>query len=216
MKRIYIAIIMVIILMFSAACGNTETTIEQETTTETKVEIETTTETVTIASPTDPYKDIDMDDIALSIVQESCEARWDINNDTEDDFTYIMDHYVYQNGRFYGEFHWYKELITQYNETEYNVICKYTSDNFKDRHFKDEKLKEYMISYAEAVEQQLEIGKHSDFSIPEDQDKYLEYAEEKCRAVLDIMNEYDLQFDNKYINNVQELKDTPASATDSE
>ena len=157
-----------------------------------------------------------MDDIALSIVQESCEARWDVQIETEDDFTYINNNNVYLNGRYYGEFHWLKELLTKYNEAEYNNICKYTSDNFKDRQFKDENLKNYMIAYAEAVEQQLEICKHTDFSDPDESDKYVEYADAKCLAILDIMNEYDLQFDNKYISNVQELKDTPATSTDSE
>lgn len=214
MKRINLAIIMVIILMFSAACGNTETSSENSTEVVTKEEV--TTEAANVASPTDLFKDIDMDDIALSIVQESCEARWDVSIETEDDFTYINNNNVYLNGRYYGEFHWLKELLTKYNEAEYNNICKYTSDNFKDRQFKDENLKNYMIAYAEAVEQQLEICKHTDFSDPDENDKYGEYADAKCRAVLDIMNEYDLQFDNKYINNVQELKDTPASATDSE
>jgi hypothetical protein len=214
MKRINIAVLMVIILMFSAACGNTETSSENNTEVVTKEEV--TTETANVASPTDLFKDIDMDDLALSIVQESCEARWDVQIETEDDFTYINNNNVYLNGRYYGEFHWLKELLTKYNETEYNNICKYTSDNFKDRQFKDENLQKYMIAYAEAVEQQLEICKHTDFSDPDESDKYVEYADAKCLAILDIMNEYDLQFDNKYISNVQELKDTPATSTDSE
>ena len=214
MKRINIAVLMVIILMFSAACGNTETSSENNTEVVTKEEV--TTEAANVASPTDLFKDIDMDDIALSIVQESCEARWDVQIETEDDFTYINNNNVYLNGRYYGEFHWLKELLTKYNEAEYNNICKYTSDNFKDRQFKDENLKKYMIAYAEAVEQQLEICKHTDFSDPDENDKYVEYADAKCLAILDIMNEYDLQFDNKYISNVQELKDTPATSTDSE
>lgn len=214
MKRINIAVLMVIILMFSAACGNTETSSENKTEVVTKEEV--TTEAANVASPTDLFKDIDMDDIALSIVQESCEARWDVQIETEDDFTYINNNNVYLNGRYYGEFHWLKELLTKYNEAEYNNICKYTSDNFKDRQFKDENLKNYMVAYAEAVEQQLEICKHTDFSDPDESDKYVEYADAKCLAILDIMNEYDLQFDNKYISNVQELKDTPATSTDSE
>ena len=214
MKRINIAVLMVIILMFSAACGNTEASSEKNTEVVTKEEVKT--EAANVASPTDLFKDIDMDDIALSIVQESCEARWDVQIETEDDFTYINNNNVYLNGRYYGEFHWLKELLTKYNEAEYNNICKYTSDNFKDRQFKDENLKKYMIAYAEAVEQQLEICKHTDFSDPDESDKYVEYADAKCLAILDIMNEYDLQFDNKYISNVQELKDTPATSTDSE
>jgi hypothetical protein len=214
MKRINIAVLMVIILMFSAACGNTETSSENNTEVVTKEEV--TTEAANVASPTDLFTDIDMDDIALSIVQESCEARWDVQIETEDDFTYINNNNVYLNGRYYGEFHWLKELLTKYNEAEYNNICKYTSDNFKDRQFKDENLKKYMIAYAEAVEQQLEICKHTDFSDPDESDKYVEYADAKCLTILDIMNEYDLQFDNKYISNVQELKDTPATSTDSE
>lgn len=214
MKRINIAVLMVIILMFSAACGNTEASSKKNTEVVTKEEVKT--EAANVASPTDLFKDIDMDDIALSIVQESCEARWDVQIETEDDFTYINNNNVYLNGRYYGEFHWLKELLTKYNEAEYNNICKYTSDNFKDRQFKDENLKKYMIAYAEAVEQQLEICKHTDFSDPDESDKYVEYADAKCLAILDIMNEYDLQFDNKYISNVQELKDTPATSTDSE
>lgn len=214
MKRINIAVLMVIILMFSAACGNTETSSENNT--DVVIKEEVTTEAANVASPTDLFKDIDMDDLALSIVQESCEARWDVQIETEDDFTYINNNNVYLNGRYYGEFHWLKELLTKYNEAEYNNICKYTSDNFKDRQFKDENLKKYMIAYAEAVEQQLEICKHTDFSDPDESDKYVEYADAKCLAILDIMNEYDLQFDNKYISNVQELKDTPATSTDSE
>lgn len=214
MKRINIAVLMVIILMFSAACGNTETSSENNT--DVVIKEEVTTEAANVASPTDLFKDIDMDDLALSIVQESCEARWDVQIETEDDFTYINNNNVYLNGRYYGEFHWLKELLTKYNEAEYNNICKYTSDNFKDRQFKDENLKKYMIAYAEAVEQQLEICKHTDFSDPDESDKYVEYADAKCLAILDIMNDYDLQFDNKYISNVQELKDTPATSTDSE
>ena len=35
-----------------------------------------------------------------------------------DDFTYINNNNVYLNGRYYGEFHWLKELLTKYNEAE--------------------------------------------------------------------------------------------------
>jgi len=214
MKKIYIAATLCIIMLIATACGETNTSVEPETTVESTTEKET-TEEVKEATPTDPYADIDMDDIALDIVKEACEARWDISIETEDDFNYINEHNIQFNGQNYGEYHWLKELLTEYNQTEYDVLCKYTNDNFNDRNFKDEKLKEYMISYAEAIEQQLEIGKHTDFAMDDQYDNYVEYADKKCLALLDIMNNYDLKFDNKYISYVDSVKDT-ASPTDAD
>lgn len=218
MKKICIATILCIIMLIATACGETNTSVEPETTVESTIEATTekeTTEEVKEATPTDPYADIDMDDIALDIVKEACEARWEKNIETEDDFNYINEHNIYFNGQYYGEFHWLKELLNDYNQAEYDVLCKYTNDNFNDRNFKDEKLKEYMINYADAVEQQLEVGKHTDFALEDENDNYINYADKKGLALLDIMNNYDIKFDNKYISNVENIKNT-ASPTDAD
>ena len=185
------------IIVLTGGCGKAE-----QTTTEEVVATEETIE----SSPTDAFLNVYMDDYALDIVKEACQARWDKSFELESDFDYIENNYIYTNGRFYGEFHWLGELYEQLNQIEYNVLCKYTHDNFNDRKFKDAKLKSYMVAYAESVEKQLEIGKHTDFSISEENDKYLEYVSTKCQSVTDIMDDYELKFDSEYISCVEEYK----------
>lgn len=214
MKKMLIVVTLCIIILMVTACGETTTSVEPETTNESKTEKETTKE-VKESTPTDSFVGINMDDLALIIVKEACQARWDKCIETEEDLDYINEHNIAYQGKRYGEFHWLKELLTEYNQAEYDAICKYTNDNFNDRQFKDEKLKEYLTSYAEAVEQQLEIGKRTDFSIKSESDKYDEYMNKKCLIVYNIMEEYDLKFDNKYIENVDSIKET-ASSTDAD
>lgn len=207
MKCMCKIIIVCMIIVLTGGCGKAE-----QPTTEEVV----TTEESTEASPTDAFLDVYMDDVALGIVKEACQARWDRSRETESDFNYINDNNRVIDGHIYGEMKWLKELLTDYNQTEYDVICKYTSDNFNDRKFKDAKLKSYMIAYAEATEKQLEIGKHTDFSSVEEHENYETYVAQKCQSILDIMDAYDLKFDSDYISESENLKTTVEELKDND
>ena len=198
MKRMCKIIIVCMIIALTGGCSKAESEQTQETTTEETTE----------SSPTDALLDVYMDDFALDIVKEACQARWDRCRETESDFNYINDNNRVIDGHIYGEMKWLKELLTDYNQTEYDVICKYTSDNFNDRKFKDAKLKSYMIAYADATEKQLEIGKHTDFSSVEENENYESYIVQKSQSILDIMDAYDLKFDSDYISESESLKTT--------
>lgn len=199
MRRVCTILAFVMVLVLTGGCSKAEPTTEETVVTEATTEQ---------SSPSDAYINVYMDDVALGIVKEACQARWDKSRETEADFNYINDNNRVIDGHIYGEMHWLKELLTDYNQTEYDVICKYTADNFNDRKFKDSKLKSYMVAYAEAVEKQLEIGKHTDFASVEEHKNYNTYTAAKCQAILDIMDKYDLKFDSEYISESEDLQAT--------
>lgn len=195
MKRIRNILTIVLIFALVTGCGKVDSTTEEAV---------ITMESLEESSPTDPYADVYMDDFAIGIVKEACQARWDRSRETEDDFNYILANYANDtDGRLYGDL---KRLYTEYNQIEYDIICKYTSDDFNDRKFKDGKLKEFMGAYADAVKTQLEVGKQTDFSTIAGNDKYNKCSDNKCYALLNLIDNYDLTFDNEYSKYAELIK----------
>lgn len=196
MKRVCVVLVLIMIISLTGGCSNS-TTLSSETV--------VATESTEVSSPADAY----MDDYALDIVKEACQARWDNLHETKNDYDKIFGDGVNgENDELYGDTKYLKKLYIEYNQIEYDTICNYTSDNFKDSNFKDEKLKKYMIAYAEAVENQLELCKHTDFSITEEINKYAVISAEKCQTVLDIIENYDLDFDSEYASEKKALQTT--------
>ena len=106
------------IIVLTGGCGKAE-----QTTTEEVVATEETIE----SSPTDAFLNVYMDDYALDIVKEACQARWDKSFELESDFDYIENNYIYTNGRFYGEFHWLGELYVKgYDSCRWGYVDFYT------------------------------------------------------------------------------------------
>ena len=63
-----------------------------------------------------------------------------------------------------------------------------------------------MINYAEAVEKQLDVGRHTNFANDDENDNYIDYAETKAKSVLDLIDSYDIKFDSGYTNSIEELR----------
>lgn len=200
MKRVIVILTVLSFLLINTGCSNQKESVNETTT----------TDIISESTSSDANSGIDMDKFAIIIVKEACQARWDKMLETEKDYEDVENSikYNYKKDKYEGDFDKLKELYTTYNQAEYDVICKYTSDNFINTNFKSDKVKKEMISYAETLEKQLEIGKTTDFSNIEENEKYIQYANQKIDCVQIFFDDYDLKFDVKYEKIISEYYDT--------